>query len=550
MSVHSSSAVSLVGIYEISKILTSSLDLRTTLREVLKVLSSYLQMRRGVVLLRQDDGELLLLSAAKPSPVAAEAGTGDVPMAALERILTSEMPFVARHAAEDPFVGERGYADIPGEQRVAFIGVPIRTGGRPFGVLAVLRVWTPGESVSFESDVRLLVMVANLIAQSVRLQQSVSSDRRLLMADSHRRQKTLARPAEPRSLRRIDGIIGDSRPMQDVFGQVHQVAPTRSTVLLRGESGTGKELVARAIHEHSPRRAGPFVKVNCTALPETLLESELFGHDKGAFTGATQERRGRFELAHTGTIFLDEIGDISRAFQAKLLRVLQEREFERVGGNRTVKVDVRVVAATNRNLEEAVAKGEFRGDLYYRINVVPIFIPPLRDRREDIPLLAETFLRRFNEENGRNLRFADPAVRVLTGCEFPGNVRELENCINRVATMTTGDLIVDFDLPCQTDRCLSRALGSYGWHAAPAGIDGPSDTDVADVPQRALPPARAADRIADAGPDDPALPKRERLVRAMQKAGWVQAKAARLLGMTPRQVGYALRKYNIEIKKL
>jgi Nif-specific regulatory protein len=246
--------------------------------------------------------------------------------------------------------------------------------------------------------------------------------------------------------------------MQDVFAEVHQAGPSRSTVLLRGESGTGKEVIARALHTLSPRKEGPFIKVNCAALSESLLESELFGHEKGSFTGAVGERKGRFEMADKGTLFLDEIGDISPAFQAKLLRVLQEREFERVGGNRSIKVDVRLVCATNRNLEKMVAAGEFRADLYYRINVVSLFLPPLRERRDDIPPLIAYFIERYNKDNGRDLRVTPEALNVLVNCYWPGNVRELENCIERTATMARGESISELHFPCQTNRCLTQTL--------------------------------------------------------------------------------------------
>ena len=233
-------------------------------------------------------------------------------------------------------------------------------------------------------------------------------------------------------------------------------------MLLRGESGTGKEVIARSIHYLSPRKAAPFIKVNCAALSETLLESELFGHEKGSFTGATQERKGRFEMAQGGTLFLDELGEISPAFQTKLLRVLQEREFERVGGNKSIKVDVRLIAATNRNMEEDVAKGTFRADLYYRVNVVSIFLPPLRERREDIPLLIEHFLDKFSQENARRLAISPEAMEVMLKCNWPGNVRELENCVERTATMARSNVIQDVDLPCQKNKCFSQVLQHYG----------------------------------------------------------------------------------------
>jgi Nif-specific regulatory protein len=330
-------------------------------------------------------------------------------------------------------------------------------------------------------------------------------------------------------------------------------------VILRGESGTGKELFAQAVHELSGRATGPFIRLNCAALPESVLESELFGHEKGAFTGAIAQRKGRFELADKGTLFLDEIGEISPAFQAKLLRVLQEGEFERVGGTRTLKVDVRLVAATNRDLEDAVAKGTFRADLYYRITVVTIFVPPLRDRRSDIPLLANEFLRRFNRDNKTKHTLSHSATEVLMSCYFPGNVRELENCVCRTATMARGDLIQDVDFACRNDRCLSSVLWKLPQEARPDVVVPlpvlPSPVrqppplvarELVPGPANPMPTADAPDAVADdaAGNID-----RDALLAAMEKSGWVQAKAARLLGLTPRQVGYAIRKQGIPIQK-
>jgi Nif-specific regulatory protein len=389
--------------------------------------------------------------------------------------------------------------------------------------------------------------------------------------------------------------------MKEVFSDVHQAAPGNATILLRGESGTGKEAIAHAVHYLSGRSKGPFVKVNCAALSETLLESELFGHEKGAFTGAMTERAGRFELANGGTLFLDEIGDVSPAFQAKMLRVLQEKEFERVGGNRTIKADFRLVAATNRNLEEMVAEGDFRADLYFRINVVTIFLPALRERKEDIPLLVDFFLDRFNRENGRKLTLAPEAMDVMRHCNWPGNVRELENCIERTATMTRGSLIRDSDMRCQRNQCFSSVLlETSGKRAcAPSGhmgrspeprervngserVNGGERTNGAErlngndrmngaerangsermngaeraFAQSEPEPMEFVDEeyVADLGeevvPRHNYLSERERLVAAMEKCGWVQAKAARLLNLTPRQIGYALKKYNIEVKQL
>lgn len=534
------SALSMITLYEVSKILTSSLDLERMLAEVLNMLASYMGMRLGTVCLANESGGLDLIAAAGMNRAMLRK-TGIAPPRELAgRILSSGMPIVIPNLADEPMSRDwqapRGMVD---GEIVSFIGVPIRTAEKTIGVLSIDRIWDHPGQVHFESDVRFLTMVANLIGQTVRLHQSVASDRERLILEKQRLQKAVQRDLPKVT---VDNIIGVSRRMQHVYSEVHQIAPSRSTVLLRGESGTGKELVARAIHSLSTRKDGPFIKLNCAALPETLLESELFGHEKGAFTGATQERKGRFELANGGTLFLDEIGEISGSFQAKLLRVLQEGEFERVGGSKTLRVDVRMVAATNRNLEEAVAKGEFRADLYYRINVVPLLLPPLRDRREDIPLLIDHFLRSFNSDNNRSISMSSDALDVMCQCNFPGNVRELENCVQRVATMTRGDMVRDVDLPCQRNQCLSAAL----WKHSPppfvlgAPIAAPADEEDGGA---TMMPGEDDEDLA-------AVPQRDKLVRAMEKAGWVQAKAARLLGLTPRQIGYALKKYNIEMKKM
>jgi two-component system, NtrC family, response regulator AtoC len=256
-----------------------------------------------------------------------------------------------------------------------------------------------------------------------------------------------ARPEEPSERGRFR-LVGQSPAIRQIYGVVEKVANTPSTVLISGESGTGKELIARALHENSTRHAGPFIKINCAAIPKTLMESELFGYDKGAFTGAVGAKPGRFELAHGGTLFLDEIGEIPVEMQVKLLRVLQESEFERVGGIKTIKVDVRLVTATNRDLLEEIAAGNFREDLFYRLNVVPIQIPPLRERREDIPLLAEHFIAKFNERLKKQIVSISPeAVAELVGYNWPGNIRELENLMERTILFCEGPEIGVSDLP-------------------------------------------------------------------------------------------------------
>jgi Nif-specific regulatory protein len=314
-------------------------------------------------------------------------------------------------------------------------------------------------------------------------------------------------------------MVGHTRSMRLVFDQIRQVAKWNTTVLVRGESGTGKELIANAIHYNSPRANGPFIKLNCAALPDTLLESELFGHEKGAFTGAISQRKGRFEQAHGGTIFLDEIGEITPAFQTKLLRVLQEGEFERVGGNRTNVVNVRVVAATNKNLESEVQAGKFREDLYYRLNVMPINTPPLRERAEDIPDLVRFLVSKIAKSQGRELVLEDSALGPLMRYDWPGNVRELENCLERASVMSDEGRI---------DGRTISLTGLQSSFLSPASGASAPRVDI----------------------DDPDLDERERVIAALEQAGWVQAKAARILGMTPRQIGYRIQTLNIKVRQI
>jgi len=533
-------SIELATIYEISKILSSSLDLNKTAREVLGVLSSHLKMRRGMVSLVQPSGDLHVVEATGMSAEAAQRGRFRKGEGITGKILETGVPMVVPDVAKEPLFLNRTGSRSLGEGRVvAFIGVPIKQGRATIGVLSVDRE-VDSAPMNFESDVRFLAMIANLIGQTARLHQNVAAEREELMQRQQRMQKELQGKYS------LDNVIGRSKRMQEVFAEVHQASPGKSTVLLRGESGTGKEVIARSIHYLSPRKDAPFIKVNCAALSETLLESELFGHEKGSFTGATQERKGRFEMAQGGTLFLDELGEISASFQTKLLRVLQEREFERVGGNKSIKVDVRLIAATNRNMEEDVAKGTFRADLYYRVNVVSIFLPPLRERREDIPLLVEHFLDKFNKENARKLSISPEALEVMLKCNWPGNVRELENCVERTATMTRSNAIQDVDLPCQQNKCFSQVLQHYG--------QAQQSIPIAFVasPAESLPEVSSSGFGEAPGGDEPAafMTERERLVWALEQCGWVQAKAARLLNLTPRQIGYALSKYNIEVKRL
>ena len=318
---------------------------------------------------------------------------------------------------------------------------------------------------------------------------------------------------------KVDFIVSTSRRMEEALNLVKRVAQSPATVLILGESGTGKELIARAIHYSSLRKEKPFVKVNCAALPENLLESELFGHEKGAFTGAVARRIGRFEQADQGTIFLDEIGDLSPALQSKLLRVLQEKEFERVGSSQTIKVDVRVISATNRNLEEAIQKGTFREDLYYRFNVVTITLPPLRERKEDIPPLLEHFLKKYSRENNKAVvSVTKEAKDLLMNYNYPGNIRELENIIERAVVLCRGDTITKQDLPLNLQ-----------------------ESEVEESLERARKSGRSL-------PETLEEIERHRIAQALQKSGGVQTKAAEELGISERVLRYKMKKYKISEK--
>jgi Nif-specific regulatory protein len=320
--------------------------------------------------------------------------------------------------------------------------VPIRAEKQCIGALSIDREYTKNFGTESENDLRFLTVVSSLVAQSVQRIQIVNEEQKILRQENSQLRRELA------SKNRIEDIIGNSSRMGEVFDMVHRVADSNATVLLRGESGTGKTMVAKALHANSSRKKGPFVVVNCAAIPESLMESEIFGHEKGAFTGAVSRKKGRFEQADGGTLFLDEISETSPAVQVKLLNVIQERTFQRLGGSETLKVDIRLVAATNRDLEKAVAEKSFREDLYYRLNVFPVYLPPLRERRTDILLLAEYFLDRFNRENNKNIeRISTSAIDLLIHYHWPGNVRELQNCMERAVLISDENTIKALHLP-------------------------------------------------------------------------------------------------------
>ncbi|GLS31998.1 Nif-specific regulatory protein [Mesorhizobium albiziae] len=558
--------ISLRGIYEISKVLTAPAQLEIKLANVVNILPSFLQMRHGAIVVLDAEGEPEIAATADNTHPRQSGTRRVIPEAVLDQIVATGTPLIIPDISKSQlFQADLQTSSSGGTIPIAFVGIPVKAEHKILGTLSIDRVRNGATGFRYDEDIGFLTMVANLVGRTIRLHRILSKDRERRVDEQWRPEKSLDEERTDSARHphvKIDGIIGESAALKRVLETVSVVARTNSTVLLRGESGTGKEFFAQAIHKLSRRGKKSFVKLNCAALPESVLESELFGHERGAFTGAISQRAGRFELANGGTLLLDEIGEISPAFQAKLLRVLQEGELERVGGTKTLQVDARLICATNKDLETAVVNGEFRADLYYRINVVPIILPPLRERPGDIPRLAKAFLDRFNRENHRELAFAPAALDLISQCYFPGNVRELENCVQRTATLARSRTITPSDFACKNSRCLASLLWKGAGHShggsttdelvrgnmmpigspLPAGRIGVSEGEVSSV--------KACDPNDFAGPAmGPRLTERDRLIDAMEKAGWVQAKAARILGLTPRQVGYALRRHRIEVKK-
>jgi Nif-specific regulatory protein len=495
---------------DIAKGLAESLDLRHTLRYTLKSLDTHLKLQRGTITLLNPDTETINIEIAHGiSEKSKKMGTYRMGEGITGTVVQTGQEIIVPDISKDPrFIHKTGARKSAKSTPITFFCVPIKLEGKTIGSLSVDR--QSGKNNDFESHVRLLNIISTMIAQAVKLNRLVESERKQLRDENVRLRQELKNKFN------IHNMVGHSNAMQQVYRLIEQVADSNATVLIRGESGTGKDLVAHAIHYNSPRAEKPFIKVNCTALPETLLESELFGHEKGAFTGATERKIGRFERAHGGTIFLDEIGDFPVNLQVKLLRVIQFKEFERLGGVETIKTNVRIIVATNKNLEQQIKEGVFREDLYYRVNVFPIYLPPLRERKDDIMQLADHFLEKYAAENKKNItRISTPAIEMLTSYHWPGNIRELENCIERAVLLCDGDVIRSEHLPPslqmikKTERVAGQSLSEI---------------------------------IANK--------ERELIIDALKKAGGRQRKAANELGITERILGYKIKKYAIYPKLL
>jgi Nif-specific regulatory protein len=423
------------------------------------------------------------------------------------RVVKTGKPIAVPHAGQEPlFLDQLGFlsARRTSKADLSYVSVPIRVDGRSAGALGLAFVYEKSRDLGHL--VKVLGIAASMLGQATRVHRLLEAERDRLMEENRQLKEELRERYE------MGNLIGTSHPMQKVYEQVAQAAPANTTVLIRGESGTGKELAAHAIHYNSPRSSKPFVKVNCAALPETLIEAELFGYEPGAFTGADRQKKGRFELAHGGTLFLDEVGDLPPATQIKLLRVLQEREFERLGGVKPVRVDVRLVAATNIDLEEAMKKGSFREDLYYRLNVFGIFLPPLRERRSDILLLADHFVEKYAAAHSHSVRrISTSAIDMLMSYHWPGNVRELENCIERAILVCDGGVI-------------------HAHHLPPT-------LQTAEV-SNTLPGKPFAEAIASF--------EKDLLLDGLKSARGNRAKAARLLRTTERILNYKVGKHGID----
>ena len=497
----------LATLVDITQALSGTLHLNAAMTRVLELLAERLGCVRSQIALLHD--RHLVIEAAHrygPRALGTRYALGE---GIVGSVADSGRPVVVARISREPGFLRRAARrpELP-RQDLTFICVPLLLNRRAIGTLAVDLPYIADRDYARESAV--LRIAASLIAQGVRIHRLAAEDRRRLEAENSDLRREL------RDRYEFSSIIGTSGVVRHMLEQVAQVASTNTTVLIRGESGTGKELIAHALHFNSPRARKPFVRVSCAALPDSLIESELFGYEKGAFTGADARKKGRFELADEGTLFLDEIGDINPVTQVKLLRVIQEREMERLGGTETIKVDVRIVAATNKDMEQAIAAGTFRQDLYYRLNVFSIFVPPLRERKSDLLMLVDHFLERFSREHRRPVkRIATPAIYMLMAYHWPGNVRELENALERAVLASEGQVVHAHHLP----PSLQTAEASGTW----------TPTSLASAVG-----AYEKDLILD----------------ALKTSRGNKAKAARLLATTERILGYKIRQHRIDVRRM
>jgi len=489
---------------EIGEALSSSLNLPSTLNSILKVIAESLEMQRGTItLVDPHTSELHIEVAHGLTKEEKERGRYKIGEGITGKVVESGQPMVIPDIDQSPLFLNRTQARKNlADRKFAFLCVPIKVGNKVVGALSVDHLFKG--NISYEEDIKLLTIIASMVGQAVKIRELAEKDKRSIVEENVKLRQQI------KGRFKFGNIIYTSPLMEAMLEGAQQVAQSQANVLLLGESGTGKELVASAVHYASPRSGKAMVKVACAALPENLLESELFGYERGAFTGATERKIGRFEMADGGTIFLDEIGDLTLATQVKLLRVLQEKEFERLGGTQSVKVDVRVICATHCDLAKMVKEGKFREDLFYRINVFPLTLPPLRDRKEDLPLLVVHFTHKYNKENKKHIEgVSRAALDMLIAYNWPGNVRELENVLERAVIVCQKDLITHKDLPA---NLLTKEV-----EVVAEGTTLPQIVESIE---------------------------RQKIKEALEKYK-TQRQAAKALGLTERMLGYKVKKYRL-----
>ena len=497
----------LATLYDISSIISNHYDLKTSLEKSMKILKNTLGLTNCSIHLLDDDDMLTVFTSIELSSIQKKLATYKLGEGVTGMAAEEKEPVVVENIHNDSlFLNKSGKRDT---NNLSYVAVPLIIEDQTIGVLGASLTKTT--EIGFEDSVRILTILSSIFAQSIYSFQLNKNEKERLQE-----LKLYYKMEWDSKVHNFGDIIGDSPKMNQVFQVIQRIAESTVTVLVRGETGTGKELVAAAIHKRSKRKDEPFIKLNCAAITETLLESELFGHEKGAFTDARETRKGRFELADGGTLFLDEIGDISASAQVKLLRVLQEREFERVGGNKTIKVNVRLVAATNRNLEEMVQNGEFREDLYYRLNVIPIDLPPLRERGGDITQLVEFFLEKAIKNHKKVVTITSEAMEILSNYPWPGNVRELENTIERIVLMGTDQGVSKHDMLL----------------LLPSLDEGKLKKDFKTIPMENK-------TLEDL--------EKEAIENALENNNFNQSHTAQELGISLRQIGYKIKKYGIAL---
>ena len=530
------SSISLLA--EVSRTVNNEEDISKVLRLVLFILSEHMNMLRGMItILNRDTDEIVINESFGLSETESQRGRYKVGEGIIGKVVKSGKPAVVPRINEEPlFLDRTGSRSKEKKEELCFICVPIKAGVEVIGTLSAdRRLSAPAESASAKKSkaeearkdtlqyyVDLLSIIAAMISQAVRLKQLAAEEKSgsprpvaPVIAPEGRPSGDEELDEEIKESERPANIIGNAKPMISLFRMIDKISRTSATALILGESGVGKELVANAIHFKSLRAGKSFIKFNCAALPENIVESELFGHERGAFTGAASQRQGRFELADGGSIFLDEVGELSLAVQAKLLRIIQEKEFERLGGTRTIKTDVRIIAATNRSLEDQIREGAFREDLYYRLNIFPITVPPLRERKTDILMLADYFVERFNTLNHKGIRrISTTAIDMLMRYHWPGNVRELQNCIERAVILSEDNVIHGYHLPPSLQTAES------------------SGTPYTGSLQQKL------DAI-----------EKEMIIEALKRTKGNMSRAAVQLGLSDRIMGLRMKKFDVDYRK-